>query len=245
MTEFNEAFRPASGGALSTEVQDMQSLLDNRRIRLMAERSAETADFAIKNGYEQDAINFYPNEQAKALGIGIRFNTARLEKGLPLYLPHDHSLAGHLLQGGYSQRTLESARNTLVQKSADSGLILHHVAAKAMQHAIDNQIHPLDLFHNGKLYDFVGSSMHPQTWDGTWQGVRRGLAYTQDRHQTDLHMGKQFADLSRGLGTTSTGLRRYRVHQVADLLGHQMFGQTHSAPVFQALGWAGWRGGVN
>jgi hypothetical protein len=246
--EFREAFIVPGTKKLTTEIQNPDVLRANKNIRLMAERSAEAADFAVRHGYQEEAENFYRNESAQAEAIGRRFNDAREARGLEQYLPHNHALAGHLLLGGYSQRTLESARKSLVERSASSGLIVPHIAAKTMQRAIDSQTHPLDVWTRGKLHDFTGSAIHPDSWDGTWRGVQRGLGYCQDRHAFDLKMGRQFGELDRGIGTPSsdTSIRSYRVHQAADELGHSFFdpsGRT-SRPTFQALGWAGWRGGV-
>jgi hypothetical protein len=245
--EFKAAFTPKGGGRLSTEVQDMDVLRSNPRIRLMAERSAEAADFAVRNGYQEEAENYYPNEQKTALHFGERFNEARLKSGHTMYLPHDHSLAGHLLQGGYSANTDEERRKNLVERSAQTGLILPHLSQRKMQHAVDNQIHPMELFNNVKLYDYIGSAQHPDTWQGEWNGVKKGLGYTQDRHQNDIHMGKQFGDLNRQLSSSDSNIRRYRVHQVADHLAHEFFDPSSSIsrPTFQALSWAGWRGGVD
>jgi hypothetical protein len=229
---------------LSPEPINMEELKQHSGVKLMGERIAETAEKARKMGFEEKAFNFYPNEKRQMESIGTRFNTARKEKGLKSYFPDKPELAGALLQGGYSQRTHESVRKSLIEKSAQSGLVLPHVAQRRMQYAINNDVHPINLF-GLKLRDFTGSSIDPIGWKGEFQGEKRGTGHTIDRHQHDAAMNQKFGNKNRGISSSVSNERRYRTIQAAHDVGHDLYDpQRKLSPAqFQALSWGGWRGG--
>lgn len=242
--QFKEHFLTPGQKAQSDEPVDTEGLKNHRTVRLMAERVAGAADKAERMGLKEEGMNFYPNEESRALDIGTRFNAARAQNGMKLYLPHNHSLAGHLLLGGYSQNNTEANRNAMAEKSAQTGLVLPHLSTPKIEHAIANGIHPLDVFANRKLHDFVGSSLNPETWKGEWGGVKRGSGYVIDRWQHDIAMGEPFGVAGRGMTSGGTGNRRYRVMQAAHEVAHDWYDPAHklSVPQFQAVSWGGGRG---
>jgi hypothetical protein len=237
---FAPYFKPEGEKKLSTEIQDLPGLQTHRAVRHMAERVAETAATAERRGQVGEALQWYPNERERNASIGISFNAARAKKGLSLYHPEHPELAGLLLASGYSQNSSEKRREQLIQKTMATGEIQNHLSTRILQHAIDNNIHPADVYDSPKLRDFAGSISEPETWTGGG----RGLGYTIDRHQHDAAMGQKFGDDSRAISSGDSAVRRYRTLQAAHNLAHQWFdpAQKLSRPQFQALSWVGWRG---
>ena len=237
---FSEAFRPSGSKTLGTEITDLAGLQSHRSVRHMADRIAETAANAERKGQMADALQWYPNEQNRNASIGIQFNNARAKNGLSLYYPDKPELAGQLLASGYSQNNNETNREKLIQKSMATGEIQKHLSTPVLQNAVDNNLHPSEVFKGPKLHDFLGSMAHPETWEGGGQG----LGYTIDRHQHDAAMGQKFGNASRPISSGDSDIRRYRVLQAAHHLGHQFYdpSQKLSRPQFQAASWIGWRG---
>jgi hypothetical protein len=246
MKSFTPYFKQEGEKTLRPEPIDLEELKHHSGVKLMGERIAETAEKARRMGLEEKAFDFYPNEKRQMEGIGTRFNRARSEKGLKPYFSDQPELAGALLQGGYSQRTHENVRKSMVERSAQSGLVLPHVAQRRMQHAIDNDVHPVNLF-GLKLRDFMGSSIDPTGWTGEFQGEKRGTGHTIDRHQHDAAMNQKFGELDRGISSSVSNERRYRTMQAAHDVGHDLYDPKRklSPAQFQALSWGGWRGGYD
>jgi hypothetical protein len=244
MTSFTPYFKKEGEKTLRPEPVNIDELKQHKGVRLMGERIAETAEKARKMGLEEKAFDFYPNEKRKMEDVGTRFNNARKEKGLKPYFPEKPELAGALIQAGYSQRSTEKLRKTFIEKSAQTGLIVPHVAQRRMEHAIANDVHPINLF-GLKLRDFTGSSVDPTGWTGEFQGEKRGTGHTIDRHQHDAAMNKKFGETDRGISSSVTNERRYRTMQAAHDVGHDLYDpQRKLSPAqFQALSWGGWRGG--
>jgi hypothetical protein len=246
MKAFTPYFKQEGEKTLRNEPINLEELKQHSGVKLMGERIAETAEKARKMGLEEKAFDFYPNEKRQMEGVGTRFNNARNAAGLKPYFSDKPELAGALLQAGYSQRSLEKVRKAMVEKSANTGLILPHVAQRRMQHAVDNDIHPINLF-GLKLRDFTGSSIDPKGWHGEFEGEKRGTGHTIDRHQYDAAMNQKFGETDRGISGSPTNERRYRTMQAAHDLAHDMYDPSRklSPSQFQALSWGGWRGGYD
>lgn len=246
MKAFTPYFKAEGEKTLRTEPVNLEALKQQSGIKFMAERIAETAEKGRKLGLEERAFDFYPNEKRQMESVGTRFNNARGAQGLKLYFPDKPELAGALIQAGYSQRTTEKVRKAMIERTAQTGLILPHVAQRRMQYAVDNDIHPLNLF-GLKLRDFTGSSIDPMGWHGEFEGEKRGTGHTIDRHQYDAALGEKFGEADRGISGSDVNARRYRTVQAAHDLAHDMYDPNRklSPAQFQALSWGGWRGGYD
>ena len=237
---FSEYFKSDNSKTLGTEINDLPSLQSHRSVRHMADRIAETAAVTERKGMMGEALQWYPNERERNASIGIAFNNERAKKGLSLYYPDQPHLAGQLLASGYSQNNNEKNRESLIKKSMATGEVQKHLSTPVLQNAIDNHLHPENVFTGPKLHDFLGSIAHPDDWTGGG----RGLGYTIDRHQHDAAMGQKFGNAGRSIASGESDVRRYRVLQAAHHLAHQFYdpSQKLSRPQFQAASWIGWRG---
>jgi len=229
---------------MTTSPVDIEGLKKHQSIRSIAERVAENADKAERNGMLEEAIDFYPNENRQQVNIGKQFNFHRAKAGLKTYHEDKPELAGALLLGAYSQNTNENNRAALVSRSAQTGIVQQHLSTGHIERAIASGAHPLEVLGRNKLRDFTGSALHPNTWEGEHNGEKLGLGYTIDRHQNDMGLGVKFGNSNRGLSSGDSGERRYRAFQAGHELAHEMYdpNKTLSRPAFQALSWGGWRG---
>lgn len=245
----NAFFVHPETGKMMPEVQDMEGLRNHPGFRLMVQRNIEEYKRVTSNPQRAAAaLDFYPNEQRNLADTGRRFNEARARTGEKQYFPDQPELAGALLRGGYSQNNSEQNRLRMVEKSAETGELQPHLSTRPsgkmpgkIPHAIENDIHPLDVYGTKKLYDFTGSMLAPDTWDGTHSGVRRGLGYTVDRHQHDTAVGRDFGNIPLALsgGEQSVEHRRYRVMQAA-LADANALAAPHLSPAqFQSSTWSG------
>lgn len=250
MKSFNKHFMAPGQKKMSNEIQDFEGLHNHRGFQLMVARIKDQAQKATDRGLTNTALDFYPNEKRKVAEVGERFNSARREKGLKEYFPHQPELAGALLQGGYSQNNKESQRMKYVEQSAATGELVPHLSTMpnentgkpgAIPHAIENDIHPMEAFGRAKLRDFTGSILDPNGYSGEHNGQKLGSGYTVDRHQHDTTMGRDFGDIPLTLSGDAGGERRYRVMQEAHRVAHQQFDpQGKLSPAqFQSLTWTG------
>ena len=250
MKSFNKHFYAPGSKKMSSEVQDTAGLHNHPGFKLMVDRIKDQAQKATDRGLTDTALDFYPNEKRKVAEIGERFNSARREKGLKEYFPHQPELAGALLQGGYSQNNKEAQRMKYVEHSASTGELYPHLSTMpnaktgkpgAIPNAIENDIHPMEAFGRAKLRDFTGSILDPHGYSGEHNGQKLGSGYTVDRHQHDTAIGRNFGITPINLSGDGGGERRYRVMQEAHKVAHQQFDpQGKLSPAqFQSLTWTG------
>lgn len=249
-TGFNKHFEDPVTGKLSGEPQDREGLRNNPGVKLMAARMLDAAENNVSKGNAAKALAFYPEESAGLANIGKQFNAHRAAAGKKEYLPETPELAGTAISAGYSKGNSERNRRGMIKKATATGeLPKWNNVDTEIERAIQSGTHPLNIW-NEKLRDFAGSLLHPETWNGEHEGVKRGTGHTEDRHIHDTQTGRDFGDtVSPELsGKGTAGERRYRTHQVATELAHEQFTAKNadhpvlgklSAPQFQSLGWTG------
>lgn len=218
-------------------------------IQRMTDNIANHAQRAIDNGLLGEAKGYYPEQHQRAAEIGKEFNDKRAARGLPVYHPEEPHLAGLLLSGGYSQNNSETNRNRMLERSMATGDVQQHLSTRRIEDAILSGRHPMETFGSLKLRDYTGSINDPEHYSGEFGGVQKGLGYTIDRHQHDLAHNRAYGEVDRGISGEASPIntQRYRAHQAANYLAHQVIEQSNSGlhvsrPAFQALGWGGWRG---
>jgi hypothetical protein len=241
MKSFDKHFVVPGQKKKSNEIQDTEGLHNHPGFKLMVDRIKDQAQKATDRGLTDTALSFYPNEKRQVADVGERFNSARREKGLKEYFPHQPELAGALLQGGYSQNNTEHNRNRMIEKSATTGEIQPHLSTKMINNAIETDTHPMEAFGRAKLRDFTGSILDPHGYSGEHNGQKLGSGYTVDRHQHDTAIGRDFGITPINLNGDAGGERRYRVMQEAHRVAHQQFDpQGKLSPAqFQSLTWTG------